>query len=54
MKTAWAVYLGANTPERLAREWMITTQQARKFLSAAVTCGFVSCNLSGVFSAVIL
>lgn len=36
---AWAVYLGADTSQRLAREWDISVEDAKTKLRAAVDSG---------------
>lgn len=40
-QVAWATFLGANTPQRLAREWKLTYKQASNFFKRAVENGFV-------------
>lgn len=37
----WAVWLGANTPKRLAHEWGIGLRQAAMRLSHARRCGWI-------------
>lgn len=38
---AWAVYLGCDTPYRLAREWGIGKQLAASMLHSSYRCGFI-------------
>lgn len=47
--TAWAVYLGCNTPARLADEMRITGQEAYRRLHVAERAGMVIKNASGKF-----
>ena len=39
--TAWAVYLGADTVPRLAREWNVTSYAARGRLKQAASNGYL-------------
>lgn len=48
----WAVYLGCNTPHRLAAEWGVTINKANSYLANARRSGLLIRIKTGVYDAI--